>query len=119
MEIGQKIKKIRELRNYTQEYMAECLGISQVSYSHIESGQTKLDIQRMEQIANILEIDPMLLFNFDENLVLNNCTVSQGLNNNTYYNYSLAETERNTLLQHIQKLEKELNKSKNKGSVRE
>jgi len=107
MEIGMKVKRIREFRNYSQEYMAEHLGISQVSYSRIENGQTKLDIQRMEQIANILEVDPMLLFNFDENLVLNNCTVSQGLNNNTYYNYSLAETERNALLQHIQKLEKE------------
>ncbi len=109
MEIGVKVKRIRELRNYSQDYMADRLGISQVSYSRIEKGQTKLDMQRMQQIAEILEVDPMMLFNFDESMVLNNCTIAQGLNHNTYHNYSLAETERNALLQHIQRLEKELN----------
>lgn len=36
LQVGQKIKKIRELRNYTQEYMAEQLGMSQTGYGNIE-----------------------------------------------------------------------------------
>ena len=54
MEIGFKIKKIRELRNYSQEHMAEKLGISQVSYSRVESGQTKMDLKRLHDIAKVL-----------------------------------------------------------------
>ncbi|WP_229215982.1 helix-turn-helix domain-containing protein [Dyadobacter frigoris] len=32
MEIGEKIKKIRELKNYTQEYMAQKLEMTQAGY---------------------------------------------------------------------------------------
>jgi len=64
------------LRNYSQEYLADRLGISQVSYSRIEKGQTKLDLERMQQIAAVLEVDPMMLLSFDESFVFNNCTQS-------------------------------------------
>ncbi|MCK9453431.1 MAG: helix-turn-helix domain-containing protein [Bacteroidales bacterium] len=105
MEIGIKVKRIREFRNYSQEYMAEHSGISQVSYSRIESGQTKLDIQRMEQIASVLEVDPVMLLSFDESFVFNNCHQHQGGKIVNNYN-GLAETERTTLLSRIQQLEK-------------
>lgn len=36
--IGYKIKSIRELKNLTQEYMAEKLDISQAAYSKLEKG---------------------------------------------------------------------------------
>lgn len=74
MEIGYKIKKIRELRNYRQEYMAEKLGISQVSYSRVESGQTKLNLSRLEDIAKILEVNQIFIINFDESYILKQCT---------------------------------------------
>ncbi len=35
MLVGQKIRKLRELRNYTQEYMATQLDLSQKSYCNI------------------------------------------------------------------------------------
>ena len=37
MELGIKIKKIRESKNYTQEYMSNKLNISQNTYSKIET----------------------------------------------------------------------------------
>ena len=40
--IGYKIKNIRELKNFTQEYMAEKLDISQAAYSKMEKGDTKI-----------------------------------------------------------------------------
>ena len=43
---GDKIRMIRELRDFSQEYVAEKLGIRQNSYSKIENNQTKLNIQR-------------------------------------------------------------------------
>ena len=53
-----KIKRLREFRNFTQEYMAECLGIRQRGYSKIESGHTALSVWRLKQIAIALECHP-------------------------------------------------------------
>lgn len=56
MEIGQRIKKIRESRNYTQEYMSDKLNISQNTYSKIETGGIKLTVDRLKQISDVLEM---------------------------------------------------------------
>ena len=37
MNIVANIKQIRELKNFTQEYMAHEIGISQASYSRLEN----------------------------------------------------------------------------------
>lgn len=51
-----KIKLLREARNYTQEYMAEALHISQRAYSSIENGQTQLTVERLYEIAEALKV---------------------------------------------------------------
>ncbi len=61
---GSKIKVIRELRNFSQEYMAEKLGIKQNSYSNIENNQTKLTTEMLQKIANVLEVSPLDIMNF-------------------------------------------------------
>lgn len=55
--IGHKIKSRREQLNFSQEYIAEHLGISQPAYVKIEKGVTKLDFERLIKISEILEID--------------------------------------------------------------
>lgn len=109
MEIGFKIKKIRELRNYSQEHMAEKLGISQVSYSRVESGQTKMDLKRLHDIAKVLEIDPVFLLTFDDSFIFNNCNQC----GKTVHNYNAAsEEEKQKFDLKIQQLEYEINKLK-------
>ena len=54
--ILQNIKKRRQDKNYTQEYMAARLHISQNAYSKIELGYSKLTLERCFQIASILEV---------------------------------------------------------------
>lgn len=49
------IRKQREEKNYTQEYLAAKLKISQNAYSKIELGYTKITLERLFQIADILE----------------------------------------------------------------
>jgi transcriptional regulator with XRE-family HTH domain len=56
MKIGENIKKIRTHKNMTQEEVAKKLNISPQAYAKIESGDTKLDIKRFQEIADILEI---------------------------------------------------------------
>jgi len=63
LDIARNIKQIRELKNFTQEYMAEQLDISQPSYAKIEQGATVLKIDRLQQIAAVLEVDLSTLLN--------------------------------------------------------
>ena len=59
------IRKIRELNNLTQEYMAEQLKISQSAYSRLEKGEVKADINRLEAIAKIFTVKIEEIINFD------------------------------------------------------
>ncbi len=54
------------LKGLTQEAFAERLGLSQNSYSKIELGKTRLNLERLRQIADALQIDPVKLMEFDE-----------------------------------------------------
>lgn len=53
--VAANIRKQREIKNYTQEYLAAKLKISQNAYSKIELGYTKITLERLFQIADILE----------------------------------------------------------------
>lgn len=55
--VALNIRKIREFRDYTQEYLAMKLGISQNAYSKIELAYTRITLERLIQIAQILEVD--------------------------------------------------------------
>jgi len=66
---GQKLRLLREFRNYSQEYIAEKLGITQNAYSRIENNQTRLTADRLEKLAFILEVTPMELLSEKEPVI--------------------------------------------------
>lgn len=70
--IGEKIRKIRAIKGYSQEYMAELMKMSQAAYSDIENNKTKINLERVQEIAKIFEIDASELISFDDNQVFNN-----------------------------------------------
>jgi len=55
--IAANIRNKREHRNYTQEYLAAKLDISQNAYSKIELGYTKITVERLFQIAEVLDFE--------------------------------------------------------------
>ena len=58
MEIEKVIEKIAQQRNrkgYTYENMAHDLHITPAAYRKIETGETKLTLERLFKIADILE----------------------------------------------------------------
>lgn len=79
--IGNKIKNIRELRNYTQDHMAEKLGITQAGYSKIERGETDVAFSKLEEIASILEVSISDLVSFDGQKYFNSFNNVKGSNN--------------------------------------
>ncbi len=69
--IGNNIKNIRELKNLTQEFVAEKLDISQSAYSRLESGETKISKEKLHQIAEVLEVKPEDIREFDSQRYFN------------------------------------------------
>lgn len=61
MNINEKIRRIRESKEWSQEQMAEKLNMSLNGYAKIERGETKLYLDKLEQIAQILDIDVVIL----------------------------------------------------------
>ena len=53
--IGQRIRKIRKAKGWSQEQLAECADISVTHMSHIETGNTKLSLEVFADIAAALE----------------------------------------------------------------
>ncbi|MBN9386270.1 MAG: helix-turn-helix transcriptional regulator [Chitinophagaceae bacterium] len=66
---GQKLRLLREFRNYSQEYIAEKLGITQHAYSRIENNLTKLTAERLGRLAAILNIPPLELLSDKEPVI--------------------------------------------------
>jgi transcriptional regulator with XRE-family HTH domain len=62
-QVAANIRKIREHRNYTQEYLAAKLRISQNAYSKIELGYTRITVDRLFHIADILGVDVAEIIN--------------------------------------------------------
>ncbi|GAA4315262.1 hypothetical protein GCM10023149_11790 [Mucilaginibacter gynuensis] len=64
--VANKIRRMREDRNYSQDYLAAKLGISQNAYSKIELGYSQVTIERLYRIAEVLEYNFADFFDEDE-----------------------------------------------------
>lgn len=64
--VAGNIRKVREYRNYTQDYLAAKLDISQNAYSKIELGYSKITLDRLFHIAIILEVGVTQLLYFNK-----------------------------------------------------
>lgn len=80
--IGVKIRKVREIKNLRQSYMANKLSISQSTYSDIESGKLSINNERLKEIATILEVAPEVIEGFSDQVVFNSCVQSGYINTN-------------------------------------
>ena len=54
--IGQRIRKYRKAYQFSQEQLAEKIGISTTHLSHIETGNIKLSLPVLVDIANVLSV---------------------------------------------------------------
>jgi len=70
MTLGEKLKKARINKNFTQEYLAEVLNVSQKTYSNFENDKSKPDFNQVEDIAKVLEVS-VLDFLSGDNITIN------------------------------------------------
>ncbi len=66
MDIGDKIRKVRELKGLKQEYVANQLGMSVTAYGNIERNESSLSFDKLEQIAAALEVTVQDILNIPE-----------------------------------------------------
>ena len=70
MKVQEKIRAMRESKNWSQEEMATKLNMSVNGYSKIERGETNPHIQKLEQIAKEFDIDLLELISHDKSVYL-------------------------------------------------
>ena len=54
--IGERLKKARLAKNFTQEQLAEKIDVSVAFLSRAERGDVKINLHRISQLCNILDI---------------------------------------------------------------
>ena len=104
--IGHKIKKLRELKNLTQEHMAKSIGISQGAYSRMELGETEITYTKLEKISEELGMKPEEVIAFNESLVFNVMNNQTG-NGLVINNNQMSDNEKNSFEQQILLLKEE------------
>lgn len=106
--LGDKIRKIRDLRGLSQENMADMLGLSLPTYADIERGKKDVTIGRLETIAEKLGVTLNDIMNFNDRVSnffdqCQNTSVNAGTNPTQNSHYDTRE------LQHqLEKLQLEL-----------
>ncbi|SQA93035.1 helix-turn-helix domain-containing protein [Capnocytophaga ochracea] len=70
--ILERIAKERSKKGYTYENMADDLEITPPAYRKIETGETKLSVERMFQISTVLGIPVNELLDIGESWIQNN-----------------------------------------------
>ncbi len=67
--IGEKIKKLRRLKEKTQKELGNFLGCSEAQISHIENGNRKISIDDINKIANFFNVPYEYFFAKQNNFV--------------------------------------------------
>jgi transcriptional regulator with XRE-family HTH domain len=120
--VGTKVKRMRELRNYSQEYVADKIGISQSNYARLEKNEVAISDERLGLIAEILGTTPEAIKAFDENIIFN---ITQGPNsaagmNCEVHNYQISPEIKQLYEDKIRLLEEKIQllQKENEGTKR-
>lgn len=71
MEVYEKIKFIRMFKGWSQEEMAEKLGMALHGYGKIERGEVDINLTRLKKIAEIFGVELAQLVGLNEKTVFN------------------------------------------------
>jgi transcriptional regulator with XRE-family HTH domain len=71
---GAKIRSLRLLRGYSQEYMANELEVTQTTYSRIETDKQKLTAPTLEKLAQVLGVSVADITSNEPLIIQNNAS---------------------------------------------
>lgn len=93
MDISEKIKRMRILKGWSQEELAEKINLSPNGYAKIERGERDMNLTRLQQIADALNIELIQLLGLNEKNVFTNVVVDNGSTGNNFSEGSIVLTE--------------------------
>lgn len=99
--LHEKIRKLREFHQWTQEEMAERTTLSRNGYANIERGESIPSIESLEKIASVFGIKVEELMSSDERNLIISVVNGKGDYHTNYYSHTSAENELSTLHQII------------------
>ncbi len=82
MNVAERIRLLRQQKNWTQEDVAEKLKMSTNGYGSIERGTTEITLHRLEQLAEIFGMSLAELLNIDGKFIFNQ--IGENCNNNGF-----------------------------------
>lgn len=82
MQLYDKIGLMRKMKGWSQEDMAERLGMSVNGYAKIERGETDVQFSRLQEISELMEISLLELLNVNSNINITSCWSYHGQFNN-------------------------------------
>lgn len=112
--ISFNIKKFRELKNFTREYIATELEMSVSGYSKIERGEIDLTLSKLQKIADVLKVSTSEILNFDVTNIFNiaNNQQVQGLGSKESHIVNNSNIVDDYTKKYILKLEEEIERLK-------
>ncbi len=63
--LGKNIRKHREFKKFSQEFLAEKVNLSREYITRIENGQKFISLRKLFQLADVLEVKLSDLINFE------------------------------------------------------
>lgn len=61
--IGERLKKARIKKGYTQEKLSEMINVSIAYLSRIETGATHINLKRLNELCSILDVSEAFILN--------------------------------------------------------
>jgi transcriptional regulator with XRE-family HTH domain len=110
--LGNKLRMLREVHNYTQEYVAGVIDVAPNTYSLLEKGQATFSIERIEKLAQLYKMEMSDFLRLSDQTIIHHITHSNGIcseNVNIHHN-GLADEERRMYKDAILRLEEQNNK---------
>ena len=100
MKINEKIKRLRELHQLSQEQMAAKLNLSASGYAKIEQGERGLDFPKLEKIAIALGMELTELLEFNDKSII--CLINENSQLNQNGNNIRTDAEAAAELENLQ-----------------
>lgn len=60
--VHENVRRIRKAKGISMKHVARVLGLSEMGYSHLETGSVRLDVERLRTISSVLGVSESVFF---------------------------------------------------------
>ena len=113
-ELGENVRKIRELKGFSQQNLADEIKVDQKTISRIEKGDLSPKFETLVAISKALAVSLSQLLSFNENLIFNNYNQYQQGGQFVAYNNNEIEKVENLYKQLLKEKDEVIELLKNK-----